>query len=560
MVEAPQTDEGWFALHDFRSIDWDAWRAAPEHERTRAIEEGRSYLNHRELVADADAGDSAVFSVLGHKADLLLVHFRPTLDDLSAIERGFEDTALAEFTTQETSYVSVTEVSGYVSDDYFTGDMENVDAGLRRYIEGKLKPDIPDDEYVCFYPMSKRRGEEYNWYDLSFDERADLMAGHGETGKQYAGRIKQVIASSVGFDDHEWGVTLFGADPTDIKDIVYEMRFDEATSRYGEFGSFYVGRRFPPADLGAYLAGEKVPTADHDPADASHDDRTHHHDEESPSDHGHGEGGQHEHGEGDHGQSGSAHDHGGSGHGDHPHDEEASGGAGDHPHGDASDGADGGSADDGSGGAGDVDGGGDTDESGVDDAEIRGELADLDIYAGKPHGEDVYATVLYSEADVDELFEEVDGLRGNFNHYGTHVKTAVYDGRATDRAAVVSVWETASAAETAAGFLSELPGIVARAGEESGFGTMGMFYTTKSEHRGEFVDVFDDVGELLAEMDGHVETDLMVNVENDDDMFIASQWNSKEDAMVFFRSDEFGDTVRFGREVLADRPRHVFLA
>ena len=547
MVEAPQTDEGWFALHDFRSIDWDAWRAAPEHERTRAIEEGRSYLNHRELVADADAGDSAVFSVLGHKADLLLVHFRPTLDDLSAIERGFEDTALAEFTTQETSYVSVTEVSGYVSDDYFTGDVADVDEGLRRYIEGKLKPEIPDDEYVCFYPMSKRRGEEYNWYDLSFDERADLMAGHGETGKQYAGRIKQVIASSVGFDDHEWGVTLFGADPTDIKDIVYEMRFDEATSRYGEFGSFYVGRRFPPEDLGAYLAGEKVPTADHEPADPQHDDSTHHHGEGSRAGHDHGEG-SHPHGEAGHestGHGSSGHGHGGSAHGDHPHGEEESGGDGDHPHGDAS----GGGGDD----AGDASGG-------VDDAEIRGELADLDIYAGKPHGEDVYATVLYSEADVDELFDEVDGLRGNFDHYGTHVKTAVYDGRETDRAAVVSVWDTASAAETAAGFLSELPGIVARAGEESGFGTMGMFYTTKSEHRQEFVDVFDDVGELLAEMDGHVETDLMVNVENDDDMFIASQWNSKEDAMVFFRSDEFSETVRFGREVLADRPRHVFLA
>ncbi|WP_228841109.1 antibiotic biosynthesis monooxygenase, partial [Halorubrum sp. AJ67] len=202
--------------------------------------------------------------------------------------------------------------------------------------------------------------------------------------------------------------------------------------------------------------------------------------------------------------------------------------------------------------------GGHGDES--DDADIRGELADLDIYAGKPHGEDVYATVLYSEADVDELFDEVEGLRGNFDHYGTHVKTAVYEGRHTDRAAVVSIWDTASAAETAGGFLSELPDIVARAGEESGFGTMGMFYTVKPDYQTEFVDTFDDVGELLAEMDGHVETDLMVNVEDESDMFIASQWNAKEDAMQFFRSDEFSETVQWGRDVLADRPRHVFLA
>jgi len=173
----------------------------------------------------------------------------------------------------------------------------------------------------------------------------------------------------------------------------------------------------------------------------------------------------------------------------------------------------------------------------------------------------VYATVLYSEADVDELFDEVEGLRGNFDHYGTHVKTAVYEGRVTDRAAVVSIWDTASAAETAAGFLSELPEVVARAGEESGFGTMGMFYTVKPEHQEDFTDTFDDVGEILAEMDGHVETDLMMNVEDENDMFIASQWHAKEeDAMAFFGSDEFRETVQWGREVLADRPRHVFLA
>ncbi|WP_280586676.1 heme-binding protein [Halorubrum sp. Boch-26] len=529
MVEAPQTEEGWFALHDFRSIDWDAWRDAPERERRRAIEEGESFLKHRELVADTDEGDSGLFSVLGHKADLLFVHFRPSLDDLSSIERRFEDTALAAFTERTTSYVSVTEVSGYVSDAYFEEGPEEVDAGLRRYIEGKLTPEIPDDEYVCFYPMSKRRGEEYNWYDLSFEDRADLMADHGEVGKEYAGKIKQVIASSVGFDDHEWGVTLFGSDPTDIKDIVYEMRFDPASSRYGEFGDFYIGRRFPPADLGAYLAGETVPTGEGD-EDGAH------------AGHAHGEGGHH--GDDGHGSRGAGHDHasagGGPAHGDHPHGDGEAGGEGDHPQ------------------AGDESGHGE--EGGTSDAEIRGELADLNIYAGKPSGEDVYATVLYSEADIDELFDEVEGLRGNFDHYGTHVKTAVYEGRHTDRAAVVSIWDTASAAETAAGFLSELPEVVARAGEESGFGTMGMFYTVKPEHQGEFTDTFDDIGEILAEMDGHVETDLMMNVEDENDMFIASQWEAKEDAMTFFGSDEFRETVQWGREVLADRPRHVFLA
>jgi chlorite dismutase len=522
MVEAPPTDEGWFALHDFRTVDWDAWRAAPERERGQAVEEGVAYLERHEQVVDAPEGDSAVFTILGDGADLLVLHFRPTLDALNAAERRFESTAFAEFTERADSYVSVSEVSGYVSDDYFTEDEADIDEGLRRYIESKMQPEIPDDEYVSFYPMSKRRGEEHNWYQLPFEERAEMMSAHGDIGREYAGRIEQVIASSVGFDDHEWGVTLFAEDPTDLKDIVYEMRFDEVSAVYGEFGDFYVGRRFPPTDLRPFLDGEPVPTAAHEGAGAGGEDA----------------------GAGGEGETERGHDHGGAaGAGDHPHG--SSGGDGDHPHGE------------GSGESGSRAHGGDDE---ADATEIREALDDLDIYAGKPHGEDVFATVLYSEADVDELFAEVDGLRANFDHYGTHVKTAVYTGTETDRAAVVSIWETASAAETAAGFLSELPGIVARAGEESGFGTMGMFYTVKPDHREEFVSRFDEVGDVLAEMDGHFETDLLVNYEDENDTFIASQWRSREDAMAFFRSDDFRDTVEWGREILADQPRHVFLA
>jgi chlorite dismutase len=168
--------------------------------------------------------------------------------------------------------------------------------------------------------------------------------------------------------------------------------------------------------------------------------------------------------------------------------------------------------------------------------------------------------VLYSEAELDELHAEVESLADGFDRYDTHVDTSLYRGTQTDRAAVVSLWETADAAETAGGYLSDLPGVVRRAGEGSGFGTMGMFYTVKPEHREEFVERFETVGGLLAELEGHHETDLMVNVEDENDMFIASQWGSKEDAMGFFRSDDFRETVQWGRDVLADRPRHVFLA
>jgi chlorite dismutase len=516
MPEPPRTDEGWFVLHDFRAVDWDAWRAAPDRERDRAVAEGIDYLERHEAAADVDAGDghdagegtSATFAVLGDDADLLLLHFRPTLDHLSTAERAFEGTALAEFTDRTGSYVSVTEVSGYVSTDYFDDDAEEADEGLRRYIEGKLHPDVPEGEYVSFYPMSKRRDGEDNWYTLDFEERADLMAAHGEVGRDYAGRIRQVISSSVGFDDHEWGVTLFGADPTDIKDVVYEMRFDEASARYADFGAFSVGRRFPPADLGAYLDGKPVPAAEFG-GDGS---------EGAAASHPHGE-------DAGHGP--------GAGASPGPHGDDASGGGAERPRGEADDAGDG---------------------------DIRGELADLDVYAGQPHGEDVYATVLYSEADPEELFAEVRDLRESFDHYDTHVRTAVYEARDGSRSAVVSVWETGDAAETAAGFLSELPDVVGRADEQSGFGTMGMFYTVKPDHRGAFVEKFDVVGDVLAETDGHLRTDLMVNHEDENDTFIASQWRSREDAMGFFRSEEFRETVDWGRDVLADRPRHVFLA
>jgi len=486
MATPPETSEGWYALHEFRRVDWDAWRELPQRKRKTALREGEEFLAARESLTDADAGASAVFSVLGHKADLLFVHFRPTADALDRIERSFETTALAEVTDAVDSYVSVTEVSGYVSDDYFE-DPESVDEGLKRYIEGKLTPDIPEDTYVSFYPMSKRRGEEHNWYDLDFEERAELMSGHGDVGREYAGEVTQVISSSVGLDDYEWGVTLFSEELTTIKDLVYEMRFDEATSKYGEFGSFRVGRRFPPSDLRAFFAGEAVPANDAE------------------------------------GEETSAHDHAGGHHGESEHE---------HGHGD------------------------EADDEGDD---IREQLAELDVYAGQPHGEDTYAVVVYSDADVETLESEATDLAESFDHYDSHEGTAVYEGDTEH--AVVSRWETASAADTAAGFLTDLPGVTRKAGEaEDGWGTMGMFYTVKPEYREEFEETFEEVGELLAEMEGHRETELLHNREDGNDMFIASQWDAKENAMAFFRSDEFGETVQWGRDVLADRPRHVFLA
>ena len=576
--EPPRTEEGLYALHDFRRVDWPAWNAADEATRERALGDALGFLTEQ---ADAE-GEFALFSVLGHKADLLLLSLRPEMADLDTASRAFERTAFAEFAEPSYSYVSVTEASGYTeaSADYFDPDAE-ADPGLKRYMDSRINPELPDTEFVCFYPMDKRRDPEYNWYDLPFAERAEMMESHGEVGKGYAGRVKQVITGSIGFDDWEWGVTLFSEEMSDIKELITEMRYDPVSSRYAEFGPFYVGRRFAPTQLEAFMAGEAVSV------DESADATTELAEEladlgvtvDAP--------------EGAHGLVI---------HSDAERREveaEVDSLRGNFEHYDShvltevheSDGetaivsvwANEGAANTASGFLEELPGvtavvdgpmGGEvepleTGEAGGESGErdIRDELAELDIYGGKPHGEDVYALVLYSEADRGALTGEVGELRDGFDRYDTHVKTAVYEGIESDRLAVVSIWETESAADTASGFLADLPGIVAQADEdgvleedESGFGTMGMFYTVKPEHREDFVETFAGVSDLLSGMEGHHETELLVNEEDENDMFIASQWRAREDAMAFFGSEEFRETVRWGRDVLADRPRHVFLA
>jgi len=590
----PDTDEGWYALHDLRTIDWDAWGEAAERDRDRAVEAGVDFLEAAEAVEDADEGQSAVYSVLGHKADLLLVHLRPTLADVERLERRFERTEFARFTEQTSSYVSVTEASGYSerAREYFEGEVDD-DSSLAKYIRGRLHPEIPDAGYVSFYPMSKRRDPEQNWYDLPFEERAEHMERHGNIGRQYGGKVEQMISGSIGLDDYEWGVTLWADDMTDVKDLLYEMRFDPSSSKFAEFGPFYTGKRFAPSELGALLAGDPVGVAVGDEGDGGDPVR-----EEieglgvdlgdaAADAHGlvlysdadvatvreevDGLRGNFEHYDshvltevvdGDAGpavvsvwRTESAADTASGFLEDLPGvDETVRGslsGAGERSGADAGGGA---GAD---AGEGDGDGG----DGGADDDDIRGELADVGVYAGQPHGEDVYALVLYSEADPEELAAEVEELRGHYTRYDSHVKTAVYEGAVGEGLAVASIWTTQSAADKAADSLSDLPGIVRQAGDDGeSWGTMGMFYTVKSEYREDFVEKFETVGGLLADTDGHRETTLLANREDDTDMFIASRWDAREDAMAFFRSDEFSETVDWGRDVLADRPRHVFLA
>jgi peroxiredoxin len=166
-------------------------------------------------------------SILGHKADLAVMGIGPDWSRLRRLQADLQAAGLRI----EDSYVSLTEVSEYAK-------------GMpAEHLAARLHPVLPpaDKRAFCFYPMSKRRGDEHNWYALDFDARRDLMMEHGRSGRRFAGRIVQLITGSTGLDDFEWGVTLFGTHPDDVKDCVYTMRFDEASAHFAEFGRFYVG-------------------------------------------------------------------------------------------------------------------------------------------------------------------------------------------------------------------------------------------------------------------------------------------------------------------------------
>ncbi|RKD21783.1 heme-dependent peroxidase [Ammoniphilus oxalaticus] len=240
-----KTLEGWYALHDFRTIDWNAWKALSEEDRARAKDELISLMGEWSNVGEQKQGSTAVYTCIGHKADLTFMHLRPTLAELDELENAFNKTLLAEVTIPSYSYVSVVELSTYID--------ANVDPETDPYIQGRLKPNLPKTQYINFYPMNKKRDGNDNWFMLPLEDRARMMRDHGMIGRKYAGRVTQVISGSVGLDDWEWGVTLFADDPVVFKHLIYEMRFDEASARYGEFGTFFVGSRLDPESLSSYL-------------------------------------------------------------------------------------------------------------------------------------------------------------------------------------------------------------------------------------------------------------------------------------------------------------------
>ncbi len=177
--------------------------------------------------AEAEGLQVVAVAVLGHKADIALMVLG---NDLWRLRRFQSEVVSAGFTVVD-SYVSLTELSEYAK-------------GLPEHMaQARLYPQLPPEgkRAWCFYPMSKRRDEVGNWYALPFEEREALMRAHGATGRTFAGRILQLITGSTGIDDYEWGVTLFGENPDDLKEVVYTMRYDEASAIYAEFGPFVTG-------------------------------------------------------------------------------------------------------------------------------------------------------------------------------------------------------------------------------------------------------------------------------------------------------------------------------
>ncbi len=187
----------------------------------------------------SEGGQLVTAAIVGHKADVGFVALCPDMRPLWDFQRACASAGL----TASASYVSLTELSEYA-------------AGLPEEMrQARLYPRLPPESMpaFCFYPMSKRRTASHNWYALDFDERKRLMLGHGAVGRNYRGRILQLITGSTGLDDWEWGVTLFGRRPDDLKACVYEMRFDEASALYADFGPFYAGM---VGDLVAVLNAE----------------------------------------------------------------------------------------------------------------------------------------------------------------------------------------------------------------------------------------------------------------------------------------------------------------
>lgn len=271
----PLTLDGSSVLHQMFRFDWPAWRRLDASARKRALTEATGLLAPLEQGSRGERpNQSALFAQLGHKGDLMLIHFRDSIEQLAAVQRDLARTELGGFLQPTHSYLSIVELGLYessvktypvlvdqglepYSDEWEKRIQETIDRQAAA-MSSRLFPAMPQTKYVCFYPMDKRRGEHVNWYSAPMRDRARMMQEHGLIGRRFAGTVKQIISGSIGLDDWEWGVDLFSDNPGVFKRLIYEMRFDEASALYGLFGAFYVGVRLPVTELGPWLALEEA--------------------------------------------------------------------------------------------------------------------------------------------------------------------------------------------------------------------------------------------------------------------------------------------------------------
>src|SRR5436305_8621718 len=266
--EVPLTTEGYSVLHQMMRLRWPAWRSVSAAEKKTIVQEASEALEKMETQSP---GQSALYSLIGHKGDLMLTHFRDSFADLNQAELKIANLRLSDYLESTTSYLSIIELGLYDStlkiykeladqgiephSDQWKAEIECKLDRHKEAMQPRLFPEIPSHRYACFYPMDRRRGEDKNWYKLPIEERARQMNDHGMIGRRYAGEVKQIISGSIGFDDWEWGVDLFADDPLVFKKLIYEMRFDEVSAVYALFGTFYIGMRLPVASLPAYFSG-----------------------------------------------------------------------------------------------------------------------------------------------------------------------------------------------------------------------------------------------------------------------------------------------------------------
>jgi hydrogen peroxide-dependent heme synthase len=262
-VEPIIPSQGHAVLHLFFHLRRDALEGADAA--------ARDYAARIDAFDQRDSSQVLAFSVLGQKADFGLLAHGPDLVALDRFAVELAASPLGQVLLPAASYLSLTESSEYTSTEEDEAkrliDEEGLDptsddyeAALRAfrnrmatYLEHRLRPQLPHKRVICFYPMSKRREPQQNWYALDFADRKALMAGHAAVGRRHRGRVLQLITGSVGLDDWEWGVTLLADDPAAIKQIVYEMRFDEVSSQYADFGPFVTGLIMPPMELMRHL-------------------------------------------------------------------------------------------------------------------------------------------------------------------------------------------------------------------------------------------------------------------------------------------------------------------